>query len=157
MRIGFGYDIHPLVMDRPLILGGIPIPFEKGLDGHSDADVLCHAIADALLGAAALGDIGDHFPDTDPAFKDASSLDLLANIGELLKSKSVRICNVDATILAEKPKFGTLKTDMALSIAKALKIPVDRISVKATTNEGFDAVGRSEAVSVYSVALIEAD
>ena len=155
MRVGFGYDLHPLVKGRPLILGGIDVPYEKGLQGHSDADVLCHAIADALLGAAALGDIGEHFPDTDPAYKDASSIQLLVQVGHKLKEAGFRIINVDATVVAEKPKLHAYKQAMVASISEALEITAADVCVKATTNEGFGPAGRGEVISAYAVASIE--
>lgn len=155
MRAGFGYDLHPLVKDRPLILGGIDIPYEMGLQGHSDADVLCHAIADALLGAAALGDIGEHFPDTDPAYKDASSIGLLARVGDKVKDAGFRIVNVDATVVAEKPKLQSHKKAMIMSVSDALDLSPSDVSVKATTKEGFGPEGRGEVISAYAVASIE--
>jgi len=155
MRVGFGYDLHPLVKGRALILGGIDIPYERGLQGHSDADVLCHAIADALLGAAALGDIGEHFPDTDPAYKDASSIKLLAQVRDKVNGAGFRIVNVDATVVAEKPKLNTHKEAMVASVSKALEITVNDVCVKATTNEGFGPPGRGEVISAYAVVSIE--
>ena len=155
MRVGFGYDLHPLVEGRPLILGGVAVPFDRGLDGHSDADVLCHAIGDALLGVVALGDIGDHFPDSDPAYRDASSLDLLGRIGARLRRKGFRVGNVDATIVAEAPKCGPFRERMVDGIAGVLEVDRGRISVKATTNEGLGPVGRGEAIAAYAVVLVE--
>ncbi len=154
IRTGFGYDIHPLKKGRKLILGGTEIPFEMGLDGHSDADALCHAICDALLGAAALGDIGEHFPDTDPAYRGASSIGLLQKTGRLLKDAGFRILNLDATIVAEAPKLGPYKREMAGRIAEGLSLPHGQVSVKAKTNEGFGPPGRSEAIAVYAVASV---
>ena len=155
MRIGYGYDIHRLVEGRRLILGGVSIPFDKGLEGHSDADVLCHAISDALLGATALGDIGIHFPDTDSEYKDASSLDLLASVVKELSKAGIRIGNVDVTVVAEEPKLLLHREAMAANIARVLGIDVSRVSIKATTNEGLDAVGRGEAIAAHAVTLVE--
>jgi 2-C-methyl-D-erythritol 2,4-cyclodiphosphate synthase len=155
MRVGMGYDIHPLVEGRALILGGVRIPFARGLKGHSDADALCHAVTDALLGAACLGDIGEHFPDTDIRFKDADSLKLLAEVGEKIRAKGYTILNVDATVIAEAPRLSVFKRQMAENLAMALGIPDPDVSVKAKTNEGFDAIGRGEAIAVFAVAGIE--
>lgn len=156
MKTGFGYDLHPLVKGRKLILGGVVIPFEKGLDGHSDADVLCHAIGDALLGAAALGDIGEHFPDDDSRYKNADSLDLLKIIGMHLYEKGFRIVHVDSTVLAEAPKLLPYRNNIIKNIAGALNLEIQQVSVKAKTNEGMDAVGRSEAIAVHAVATVDA-
>ena len=136
MRIGQGYDVHKLVQGRDLILGGVNIPYEKGLLGHSDADVLVHAVMDALLGAAALGDIGQHFPDTDPAYKGISSIELLKKVGELLDGEGYVVENIDATIIAQRPKLAQYRPQMAANIADALHLDVSRVSVKATTEEG---------------------
>lgn len=155
MRVGLGYDIHALVAGRPLILGGVAIPFDKGLLGHSDADVLAHAVADALLGAAALGDIGRLFPDTDPAFKGADSLKLLAEVTRRVKAAGFRVVNVDATVVAQRPKLSPYNQAMREGLAKAMSIDVQAVSVKATTNEGFGAEGREEAISCQAVALLE--
>ena len=155
MRVGFGYDLHPLISGRPLILGGVRIPFQKGLDGHSDADVLCHAVADALLGAAALGDIGEHYPDTDSSYKDVSSLSLLEDIRNKISEAGYKIINVDATIVAEAPKLLSNRQDMIKRMAASLKIGQRDISIKATTNEGFGSVGRQETIVAYAVALLE--
>ena len=155
MRIGIGYDVHKLVEDRALILGGENIPYEKGLLGHSDADVLLHAIMDALLGAAALGDIGKHFPDTDKRYSGISSILLLKNVCELLESKNYRVVNIDSVIIAQKPKMAPYIEQMRLNIANALKLDVDYVSVKATTEEGLGFTGRSEGISTQSVCLIE--
>ena len=155
MRIGIGYDVHKLVEDRALVLGGENIPYEKGLLGHSDADVLLHAIMDALLGAAALGDIGKHFPDTDKRYSGISSILLLKNVCELLESKNYRVVNIDSVIIAQKPKMAPYIEQMRLNIANALKIDVDQVSVKATTEEGLGFTGRSEGISTQSVCLIE--
>lgn len=146
MRIGIGYDIHKLVEGRPLILGGVTIPFEKGLLGHSDGDCLLHAIADAILGAAALGDIGKHFPDTDARFKGADSAKLLAQVVGLLSEKGYRMSNVDANIIAQVPKLAPYINDMRNKVASILGLGIDRVSVKARTNEGLEAVGRGEAI-----------
>ena len=136
MRIGQGYDVHKLVEGRKLILGGVGIPYEKGLLGHSDADVLVHAVMDALLGAAALGDIGQHFPDTDPRYEGISSIELLKKVGELLEEKGYVVENIDATIIAQRPKLLNYRPKMAENIAQALHLDVSRVSVKATTEEG---------------------
>ena len=136
MRIGQGYDVHKLVEGRKLILGGVEIPYEKGLLGHSDADVLVHAVMDALLGAAALGDIGQHFPDTDPRYEGISSIELLKKVGELLEEKGYVVENIDATIIAQRPKLLNYRPKMAENIAQALHLDVSRVSVKATTEEG---------------------
>ena len=141
MRIGMGYDVHKLVENRDLILGGVKIPYEKGLLGHSDADVLLHAIMDALLGAAALGDIGKHFPDTDPAYKGASSMELLKQVGALIEQKLYVIGNIDATIIAQRPKMAPHIEKMRENVAKALGIEKDQINIKATTEEGLGFTG----------------
>jgi 2-C-methyl-D-erythritol 2,4-cyclodiphosphate synthase len=156
MRIGFGYDVHRLVAGRPLVLGGIVIPFEKGLLGHSDADVLVHAICDALLGAAAMGDIGLHFPDTDPKFKGISSLKLLASTTSMIKKTGFEVGNIDATILAEAPKINPYRAEMQHSLAHTMKIDPDRISVKATTAEGLGFIGKGDGMAAMSVALLKA-
>jgi 2-C-methyl-D-erythritol 2,4-cyclodiphosphate synthase len=153
-RIGIGYDIHRLVEGRKLVLGGVEIPFEKGLLGHSDSDVLTHAICDALLGAAALGDIGTHFPDSDPRWAGASSLDFLARAVELIAGRGYRIANIDATVLAERPKLRPHVQAMRERLASVLRIDVDRVSVKAKTNEGLGSVGRGEAMAAQAVALL---
>ncbi len=155
MKIGFGYDIHPLKEERKLILGGVQIPFEKGLDGHSDADVLTHSICDALLGAAGLGDIGEHFPDKDERYKDISSLKLLANVKELLQKKGLNIENIDATIVIEQPKLSSFKQKMRANIAQTLGLSYSQINIKATTNEGLGAVGKKEGIAAYAVALVK--
>jgi len=154
MRIGMGYDIHRLVCGRKLVLGGMEIVHPMGLLGHSDADVLCHAVCDALLGAAALGDIGRHFPDTDDAWRDASSLMLLRKVRDLLTAAGWEPVNVDATILAEKPRLAPLLVHMRENLAYALGIPMDQVGIKAGTNEGMDAVGREEAIACHAIALI---
>lgn len=155
MRIGMGYDVHRLVEDRKMILGGVEIPFKKGLLGHSDADVLTHAIMDSLLGAAALGDIGKHFPDTDSAYKGISSIKLLEHVGKLLEENLYLIGNIDATIIAQRPKVGPYREEMRENIARALKIPVDKVSIKATTEEGLGFTGREEGIAAQSIALLE--
>ena len=154
-RFGMGYDVHRLVEGRKLILGGVTVPYEKGLLGHSDADVLLHAIMDALLGAAALGDIGRHFPDTDPAYAGADSQKLLAHVGELLKEHGYDIGNVDATIVAQRPKLMAFIPQMAENIAETLGIAIDQVNVKATTEEKHGFTGSGEGISSYAVAGIE--
>ena len=154
MRIGIGYDIHRLVEGRKLILGGIEIPFEKGLLGHSDSDVLTHAICDALLGAAALGDIGTHFPDSDPRFKGVSSLDLLRHIVTLLKERDYQIANIDSTIITERPKLKPYIAEIRQTLASILEIDIEQVSVKAKTNEKLDAVGQGEAMQAQAIALL---
>lgn len=155
MRIGMGYDVHRLVENRPLILGGVAVPFEKGLLGHSDADVLLHAVADSLLGAAGLGDIGQHFPDTDPAFKDADSHQLLARCGELIRERGFAVGNLDATLFAQAPKIAPYREAMRKRIAEALQIEPGRVNVKATTTEGLGFVGAGEGMAAQCVALLE--
>ena len=155
MRIGIGYDIHALIEGRPLILGGVKIPFEKGLKGHSDGDALLHAISDALLGACALGDIGRHFPDTDPEYKGADSSKLLARVCELIGEKGFGVVNVDANIVAQRPKLAPHIDAMRKRVASILGMSVEDISVKARTNEALDAVGRGEAIAVHAVVLLE--
>ena len=154
MRIGQGYDVHRLVQDRPLILGGVEVPYEKGLLGHSDADVLIHAVMDALLGAAALGDIGQHFPDTDPAYKGISSVELLKKVGELLDEKGFVIENIDSTIIAQWPKLAPYRRQMEENIARTLGIETDQVNVKATTEEGLGFTGAKEGISAQAVALL---
>jgi 2-C-methyl-D-erythritol 2,4-cyclodiphosphate synthase len=156
MRIGFGYDIHALVPGRSLVLGGVTLVFEKGLFGHSDADVLCHAISDALLGAAALGDIGEYFPDTDPKYKDCSSLDLLCQVAEMVGEAGYEIVNIDTVVIAEAPKLSQHKKSMAAAIAQVLRLAPNQVSVKATTHEKFDATGQGNAIAAYAVALLDA-
>ncbi|MBP5230113.1 MAG: 2-C-methyl-D-erythritol 2,4-cyclodiphosphate synthase [Clostridia bacterium] len=155
IRIGQGYDVHRLVPGRKLILGGIEIPFERGLLGHSDADVLLHAVCDALLGAAALGDIGKHFPDTDPAFAGISSLTLLKTCADMLRERGYSIGNVDATVIAQRPKLAPYIDLMRKAIADAAGISADRVSVKATTEEGLGFTGREEGIAATAVVLIE--
>ena len=154
MRVGMGYDVHKLVSDRSLILGGVTIPYEKGLLGHSDADVLLHAIMDALLGAAAMGDIGKHFPDTDPAYAGASSLKLLEQVGKLLEDACYMIDNIDATIIAQRPKMREYIDTMRQNIADTLKIDVDQINVKATTEEGLGFTGQGEGISAQAICML---
>ena len=154
IRIGQGYDVHRLVEGRRLILGGVDIPHVKGLDGHSDADVLAHAIADALLGAAALGDIGKHFPDTDPAYKGADSLKLLARVTEILGENGFAVSNVDSTVIAQAPKLAPHIEKMRENLAAAMGLPVDRVSVKATTEEKLGFSGRGEGISAQAICLI---
>ncbi|MCC6650317.1 MAG: 2-C-methyl-D-erythritol 2,4-cyclodiphosphate synthase [Candidatus Eisenbacteria bacterium] len=153
-RIGMGYDIHRIAAGRPLVLGGVRFESDWGLDGHSDADVLLHAIGDALLGAAGLGDLGDHFPPGDPQWKDASSLDLLARICALLDQKGVRVLNVDAMVVAEAPRLAPRRAEMLANIAAALSVEVSQVSVKATTNEQLGALGRREGIAAMAVALV---
>lgn len=155
MRIGMGYDVHKLVEGRKLILGGVEMPYEKGLLGHSDADVLLHAIMDALLGAAALGDIGKHFPDTDPAYKGISSLKLLEHVAGLLEEHRFVIENIDATIIAQKPKMRPYIDRMRENIAAALQVDLDQINVKATTEEGLGFTGNGEGISSQAVCMLE--
>lgn len=155
MRIGIGYDAHRLTKGRPLVLGGVDIPFDKGLEGWSDADVLIHAIIDALLGAAALGDIGSHFPSNDSNYKDISSIILLQHTSHLLREQSWLISNVDATIVAEHPLFRPFFDQMRQNISKALSISKSKVSIKATTSDGLGFTGMGEGIAAYSVALIE--
>ena len=155
MRVGMGYDVHKLVEGRDLIMGGVKIPYEKGLLGHSDADVLLHAISDALLGAAALGDIGKHFPDTDPKYKGADSLKLLEHVGKLLEEHLYVIENIDATIIAQRPKMAPHIPTMRENIARVLGLEVDQVNVKATTEEGLGFTGSGEGISSQAICLIE--
>lgn len=155
MRIGTGYDVHKLVEGRELIIGGVNIPFDLGLLGHSDADVLLHAIMDALLGAAALGDIGKHFPDTDIRFKGASSLKLLAEVKLLLEKQNYKIINIDSTIIAQKPKLASFIYEMRQNIASVLGISLDQINIKATTEEGLGFTGRLEGISAQAVCIVD--
>lgn len=156
MRIGQGYDVHKLTEGRDLILGGVKIPYEKGLLGHSDADVLVHAVMDALLGAAALGDIGEHFPDTDPKYQGVSSIELLKEVGKLLEEKGFVVENIDSTIIAQRPKLLSYRPKMAENMAKALNISLDRVSVKATTEEGLGFTGSGEGISSQAITLLTA-
>ena len=153
-RVGTGFDVHALVEGRPLILGGVDIPFEKGLDGHSDADVLIHALMDALLGAAAMGDIGRHFPDTDPKYKGISSVKLLKHVVELLESESYRIGNVDITVMAQRPKIKSYIDDMTRIIAETMNVGVDKVNIKGTTTERLGFVGREEGIAAQAVCLL---
>ncbi|MCX7804416.1 MAG: 2-C-methyl-D-erythritol 2,4-cyclodiphosphate synthase [Planctomycetota bacterium] len=155
MRIGYGYDSHKLVAGRQLRLGGVDVEYDRGCVGHSDADALVHAVIDAILGAAALGDIGMRFPDTDPKYKDAYSLELLKQISGALRDAGYRIANVDATVIIERPKLGRLKAEMAANIAGALGISPSQVNVKAKTAEGLGPVGSGDAVEAHAVALIE--
>jgi 2-C-methyl-D-erythritol 2,4-cyclodiphosphate synthase len=155
MNVGIGYDVHKLVAGRKLVLGGVEIPFEKGLLGHSDADVLVHAVCDALLGAAAMGDIGLHFPDTDPKFKNISSIKLLAETNDLIHSKGFIIGNIDATIFAEAPKMGPYREIMQENLARAVEVDPGCINIKATTTEGLGYIGRGEGIGAMSVALLK--
>ncbi|MDF2632019.1 MAG: 2-C-methyl-D-erythritol 2,4-cyclodiphosphate synthase [Caproiciproducens sp.] len=155
MRIGHGYDVHRLIQGRKLILGGVDIPYHKGLLGHSDADVLTHAIIDSLLGAAALGDIGGLFPDTDPAFENADSLKLLAQVCELIAGKGYKIANIDSTVIAQAPKLKPYIEEMRQNFAAACKINLDQISVKATTEENLGFTGTGEGIAAHAVCLIE--
>ena len=154
MRVGMGYDVHRLVEDRDLIIGGVKIPHTLGLLGHSDADVLLHAIMDALLGAAALGDIGKHFPDTDPQYKGISSIRLLEHVAKLLEEKGYIVENIDATIIAQKPKMRPYIEQMEENIAKALKIATDQVNVKATTEEGLGFTGTEEGISAQAICAL---
>ena len=154
MRIGMGYDVHRLVEDRKLIMGGVEIPYEKGLLGHSDADVLLHAIMDALLGAAALGDIGKHFPDTDPEYKGISSVKLLQHVGTLLEENRFLIENIDATIIAQAPKMRPYIDRMRENIAAALRIEAEQVNVKATTEEGLGFTGTGEGISAQAICML---
>lgn len=155
MRVGMGYDVHRLVEDRKLILGGVDIPYEKGLLGHSDADVLVHAIMDALLGAAALGDIGKHFPDNDERFKGISSMLLLKYVKDILEKNNYAVVNIDATIIAQRPKMAPHIQTMRENIAKVLEIEVDQINIKATTEEGLGFTGEGAGISSQAICLLE--
>ena len=155
MRIGHGYDVHKLTKDRELILGGVKIPYEKGLLGHSDADVLLHAVSDSLLGAAALGDIGKHFPDTDPAYKGADSLKLLGIVGEKVAEAGFRISNIDVTMIAQRPKLQTYIPTMRQNIAGALGLEIDQVNVKATTEEHLGFTGDGSGMACHAVCLLE--
>ena len=157
MRVGFGYDVHPFVSGRRLILGGITIPYLFGLKGHSDADVLTHAICDALLGAIAEGDIGKHFPDTDPQYKDISSMILLKNVLTKVRKKGFHPINIDATIVAQKPRLSDFIPKMVKEISGVLEMEAVRVNVKATTTEGLGFTGREEGMAAYAVALVEED
>lgn len=154
MRIGHGYDVHRLVTGRKLILGGVDIPYEKGLDGHSDADVLVHAIMDSLLGALALGDIGRHFPDTDPAYKGADSIELLKRVGEIIVGQGYTVGNIDSTVCAQRPKLAPFIAAMRENIAAALDIDISQVSVKATTEEKLGFTGEGLGISATAVCLL---
>ena len=155
MRIGMGYDVHRLVEGRKLVLGGVTIPFEKGLLGHSDADVLVHAVCDALLGAAGLGDIGLHFPDTDPEYKDVASIKILAKTYELITGNGFTIMNLDSTIFAEAPKLSPYRDAMQKNISRTIEIEQNRVNIKATTFEGLGMIGKGEGIGAMCVALID--
>jgi 2-C-methyl-D-erythritol 2,4-cyclodiphosphate synthase len=155
MRVGFGYDVHALVAGRPLFLGGIEIPYSLGLQGHSDADVLVHAICDALLGAIGEGDIGKHFPDTDPQYRDIRSTVLLKRVINKMEEKGFHLVNIDATLVAQRPKLSELIPRMVKQIADVLDIEPGRVNVKATTTEGLGFAGREEGIGAYAVALVE--
>ncbi len=154
IRVGFGYDVHQWAADRPLILGGICIPYELGLAGHSDADVLAHAITDALLGAAALGDIGQHFPDTDPQYKDADSIELLKHVTGLLREKDFQIGNIDATVVAERPKLASFIPSIREKLAQSIGMEISDVSVKATTTEGLLYTGSPGGMAAYAVCTL---
>jgi 2-C-methyl-D-erythritol 2,4-cyclodiphosphate synthase len=154
-RVGFGFDLHPLVAGRPLILGGVTVTSEVGLDGHSDADVLTHAIGEALLGALALGDLGRHFPDTDPRYKGVSSLVLLGAVIDLVRSRGGRLVNVDATVLAQAPRLSPHLPEMAKQLAGVLGVPLEQVSVKAKSPEGLGLVGRREGIAAMAVVSVE--
>ena len=155
MRVGIGYDVHTLVPGRKLVLGGVHIPFDKGLLGHSDADVLVHAIIDALLGASGLKDIGTYYSSEDQRYKDISSLTLLAETGKLIKDKGIVVSNIDATVVAQQPKLSSFIDDMRAQIAGSLRIAIDNVMVKATTTDGIGFVGRGEGIAAFAVALVE--
>jgi 2-C-methyl-D-erythritol 2,4-cyclodiphosphate synthase len=154
-RVGFGFDLHPLAAGRPLVLGGVTVEFDRGLAGHSDADVLSHAVGEALLGALALGDLGRHFPDTDPRYRGISSLRLLRSVVELVSARGGRVVNVDATVLAQAPRLAPLLPEMAKRLADALGLEVDRVSVKAKSPEGLGLVGRQEGMAAMAVVSVE--
>jgi len=153
-RVGIGFDVHPRQEGRPLLLGGVTFDHEPGLAGHSDADVVCHAVTDAILGAIALGDIGRHFPDNDPQWKDASSIDLLRRAVALVHGEGYQVGNVDVTVILERPKIKDHVDVMRQAVAAALEIGVDQVSIKGKTNEGVDAVGRGEAIAAHAIALL---
>jgi 2-C-methyl-D-erythritol 2,4-cyclodiphosphate synthase len=157
LRIGIGYDSHPLVESRDLILGGVKIPFEKGLSGHSDADIVCHAIIDAILGALSEGDVGKHFPDSDPKFKNVSSLKLLEEMNQILRNKKGRVSNIDLTIIAEKPKLADYTDVMRENLCKALHVSRATISVKCSTNNGLGFIGKGEGMACIAVCLVESE
>ena len=153
-RVGVGYDLHRLVEGRPLVLGGVTVPAERGALGHSDADVICHAVTDAILGAARAGDIGQHYPDTDPRWKGASSTVLLTDVVALVRARGLAVENVDVVVILERPKIGPHREAIQASVAAAIGIDASRVSVKGKTNEGVDAVGRGEAIAAHAVALL---
>lgn len=155
MRVGIGYDVHPLVAGRPLVIGGVTVAFHSGLEGHSDADVLTHAIIDALLGAISLRDIGTHFPDSDPQYKDISSMTLLIRVGKMLHDRGFKIENIDATIICEQPRLTDHIDEMCLNIGAALGIDTEQVSVKATTAAGLGFLGEGMGIATHAVALIE--
>ncbi len=155
IRTGIGWDVHPLVPDRPLVLGGVTVPSDVGLDGWSDADVLTHAVIDALLGAAGLGDIGERYPDTDERWRGARSLDLLTDVRETLADAGANVLNVDATVILERPKLGDCKIAMRAGLAGALTLPVERVNVKATRGEGLGFLGRAEGAAALAIATVE--
>jgi 2-C-methyl-D-erythritol 2,4-cyclodiphosphate synthase len=155
MRVGIGYDIHRLVIGRPLIIGGVTIPYEKGLEGHSDADVLLHAVCDAILGAAGMGDIGIHFPDNDPSYKNISSIKLLSQTWSKVNCKFNSLINIDATVFAEAPRIAPYADSMKEAIAKTLNIAPDQVNIKATTAEGLGFIGKKEGIAAMAVVLIE--
>jgi 2-C-methyl-D-erythritol 2,4-cyclodiphosphate synthase len=155
LRLGIGYDVHALSAGRKLVLGGVEVPFELGLSGWSDADVLTHAVMDALLGAAALGDIGRHFPPGDPQYKDISSLTLLARVKALLAEKGWQVNNIDATIIAEQPRLGEYTNDMRKNLCQTLGVDMERVSVKASTSDGLGFTGRGEGIATYAVAALK--
>ncbi|MFC1906711.1 2-C-methyl-D-erythritol 2,4-cyclodiphosphate synthase [Chloroflexota bacterium] len=155
MQAGIGYDVHPLVSGRPLVLGGLEIPFDKGLDGWSDADVLTHAVIDALLGAAAMGDIGNHFPPGDPQYQDISSLILLERVVHELEDNDWQIMNIDTTVVAEKPRLGEYIEAIRQSLSRTLGVSLDKVSVKAKTSAGLGFIGRGEGIAAYAVAMLE--
>ena len=155
MRVGFGYDVHRFIEGRPLVLGGIEIPHVQGLLGHSDADVVLHAICDAMIGAAALGDIGTHFPDTSPEFKDISSLILLRRTADLIRGRGLRLANIDSTIVAQRPRLSAFIPRMVEKIANQIGLAPDRVNVKAKTTEKLGFAGREEGIAAYAVALVE--
>ena len=155
MRVGIGYDVHPLIEGRPLVLGGVLVPFGRGLHGHSDADVLTHAIIEALLGAAALKDIGTHFPDSDPQYKDISSIALLKRVGNMLQEERFTIENIDATVVCEQPRLADYINEMCRNISEALNLNKERISVKATTSAGLGFLGEGRGIATHAVALVD--
>jgi 2-C-methyl-D-erythritol 2,4-cyclodiphosphate synthase len=154
-RVGFGFDLHPLKAGRPLVLGGVRVPADRGLDGHSDADVLTHALCEALLGALALGDLGAHFPDTDPRYRDVSSLVLLEEVRELVEGHGARVINVDATVLAQAPRLQAFLPEMAKRFAETLGLPAARVSVKAKSPEGLGVLGRQEGIAAMVVVSVD--